>query len=219
MSEGVQPEATTSWMPLDNLYSSLLGIVGAFLICLYLYRLGQGVEIDWPATFESLGAFATTVGVAIGGWWALLTLRRQRVRESRLDIQQDCQVWSPAEGRLVLRFGVTIQNIGLIELTPTLASSRVQIPPSAGLDPDRQPVDYWTTVREVVHQTRSDEVVLEPGESETYWHDVELPSGAKWAQVHSDITCQGRDIKYWDETRLISVADVRAAGSGSAPKV
>jgi hypothetical protein len=185
----------------------VLGLIALAFSVLHLVKFVGGETQEWSATLDAASNLTTIAGVGIGGWWALRTIRLQRIEERRMDVAHAIHTWRRRNGNAVLRVGVTLKNIGLVTLHPTLAETAIHCPPEGPLNSSLQPAEYWRELGKACHPIETDKLELEPGESETYWHDFELPPGVDVIQVHSNITCDGRDRKYWDETSLISALE------------
>lgn len=189
--------------PID-IWHSTLTLAGVALLAMLVYRLAAGSHIDWPATLSAIANISTAVGVVAGSWWALETVKRQRTHQVRTEIVHNVQFWALGDA-VYVRVGVTIRNCGQVVVNPIVATTEIQLPPTEPPSPYDQPDNSWQTLQAIAHPVSDDGVVIEPNESETYWHDVLVPEHTSYLQVSTTLTCEGDDDTVRDETTLIAV--------------
>lgn len=176
------------------------------LVVVWGWRLVTGTEIDWPATFGSLASGLTSIAIVLGGWWTLFVLQRRRARESRAELKHAISLWMMGDRRM-LRLAVTLRNCGEVAINPGVSFTSVQKPP-AGLPAAEELVEKsWQEFERIDHPWASHLVVVEPGETETYYHDVAVPAECRYIQVATVVECEdgGDDGLNWDEVTLIDV--------------
>lgn len=181
----------------------------AFLLLLWLWRVGRGTPIDWAATFDSVADALTAVALLLGGWWTLFVLQRRRSHEVRAEIKHSVDLWMHGTTQ-VLRLAVSLRNCGDVAINPGVSFTSVQKPP-ARLPVAQDLVEKaWQEFERIDHPWASHLVVVEPGETETYYHDVVVPTECRYVQVATVVECEdgGDEELNWDEVTLIDVGQL-----------
>jgi hypothetical protein len=107
----------------------------------------------------------------------------------------------------MLRISVSLRNCGDVVINPGISYTEIQFPPEAPPDAQSQADLVWCQYVRIDHPWADDQAVIEPGETETYSHDVALPDCMRFVQVASVVKCEDgeSDRLHWDETTLIDL--------------
>jgi hypothetical protein len=176
------------------------------LVALWGSRLVTGTEIDWPATFSSLASGLTSIAIVLGGWWTLFVLQRRRAHETRAELKHAFSLWTMGDRR-VLRLAVTLRNCGEVPINPGTSHTSVQLQPTTPPEPQALAEKSWRDFARIEHRWADHEIVIEPGETETYYHDVVLQPDLKYVQVSTVVACENGtdDGLNWDEVTLVDL--------------
>jgi hypothetical protein len=177
---------------------------------------------------------ATILGIGLAGLWTVFLLERRRSLEPRAMITHRAHVWEQYP-REILRLSVEVSNPSEVAIRPGDGTTRVQRPPSQ-LNPHTFAPDAWIDVEKIRHCLGYEDVHIEPKESETFTHDVELPVGVRYLQIATEMACErtkdmknradGRptaplelstDTDRWTVTTLIDLAELRAKTGATSP--
>lgn len=195
-------------------FYAAVGSLAILLASLWVWRLVTGTDIDWPATFDSLASGLTAIAILLGGWWTLFVLQRRRAHETRAELKHGFSLWMMGDKR-VLRLAVTLRNCGEVPINPGTSHTSVQLQPITPPEPQELAEKSWREFARIEHPWADHEIVIEPGECETYYHDVVLESDLRYVQVSTVIACQGgtEDGLNWDEVTLVDL-ELLADGAG-----
>jgi hypothetical protein len=180
-----------------------------FLVLLWLWRLSRGTPIDWVATFESMADALTGIALLLGGWWTLFVLQRRRSHEVRAEVQHSYALWMHGTTQ-VLRLAISLRNCGEVAINPGVSFTAVQKPPAKLPSAQELVEKSWQEFERIDHPWASHLVVIEPGETETYFHDVIVPPECRYVQIATTVECEdgGIDGLNWDEVTLIDVGQL-----------
>lgn len=212
-SESVENRFLAKWRwfadNLLRLYFAGLALIGGFLIGLIIKLWWYGRDVDWPASFNATKDVLTAIAILAGGWWTIYALQRRRAHAVRAEIRHVYTLWLHGSSR-VLRVAVSLRNCGDVKIDPGRSYTKIQLPPSAIPTPQALVELTWQELATIRHEWSDDGAIVEPGETETYSHDVALPADARYVQIATVIECAKDDPSghHWDETTLVDLAQI-----------
>ena len=174
---------------LKNWIFFLVGVLVSSILTVGIVRLDQHATVDWDVTLKFVGAIATAIGVILVGIWGIYTTIHRRSLVARAELAHKCQVWSDSQGE-VLRLFVELGNPSESLMQPGDGMTIVQIPPSADIDTTEYAYDAWVTIAALRHAVEYEELRIEPKETEVFVHDVRVPTGTRFIQIHSWMLCE-----------------------------
>jgi hypothetical protein len=212
---------------------AIIGLIAACIssaITVCVVRWTDGVPLDWHLTSETLAHFATAIGVTIAGVWAFYTTYHRRSLAPRAELNHQYQLWSQ-QNNDVLRIFIELRNPSEAMMVPGDGMTYVQIPPTNSCLPSDYATDAWISIAKLRHPIVYEEMHIDPKEVEVFIHDIPLPIGTRYVQVHSWIYCESIDQgdsgggkrpvteierpnehDTWAKTTLIDLDAIRSAG-------
>ena len=205
------------WLNQDSLrsFGDLFLILLSVLFGMWLARWTDHASIEWSNTFTAVKDILTAFGIVLGGAWTVYVLQRRRAHSPRAEIEHVCLLWVHREAR-VLRLGVRLRNCGEVVVDPGASYTEVQIPPESLPGPDAIAERSWRMIATINHPWADNGAIVEPRESDTYWHDVVLADSTRFVQVVSVIECEenGPARLHWDQTTLVDLNQLAKAVTG-----
>jgi hypothetical protein len=110
-----------------------------------------------------------------------------------------------ASGTRLPRLVVRLRNCGDVVVDPGTSYTKIQVPPNALPSAQALAETSWFELATILHPWAGDGTIIEPGESESYCHDVPLPDGIRYVQISSVVKCDEDGRLHWDETTLIDL--------------
>ena len=151
-------------------------------------RAAQHVADDWPATIKSASDFMTAIGILFAGLWTGYLIHRRRSLEPRAALVHHFQLWHQGQDRF-LRLSIEIRNPSEVTIRPGDGSTQVQRPPAGEFDPKQYSEQFWQDIVRLRHSLGFESVHIEPKESETFTHDINLPDGVRYIQLTTEMAC------------------------------
>lgn len=165
-------------------------LIGVFFLGSHETLAMLGHESSWPEVLKGVSDAMTSLGILGAGAWALYLIRQRRSLESRVEILHHTSVWDQGANTPVLRLAVEIRNPSEVAIKPGDGRTVIQVPPGSPFDPKVYAVKQWVGLTKIRHCLSYEDVRIEPKESETYTHDIPLPHGSRYLQIHSELACK-----------------------------
>ena len=176
---------------------------------------------DWPTTFEALANVAQVIAFAAAGWWTYRLFVRQRHARQRANLTHKLTELGVVELDRIVRVEVAVQNIGNVilippkgavklyqvrpvpgDIAPALAVARTTSDASKDRPPDCE--FPWPRLRKTTFVLGDDNMVLEPGESDSLACDFAIPLAVNAVFVRSELFCGDPDApdQHWHHETL-----------------
>jgi hypothetical protein len=162
----------------------LVGAAIAAALTLGIVRWTDGMAVDWQLTFESVAYLSALGAVLIAAWWVWLTANRRQATAPQTALVHRHQVWADSTGTL-LRVSIEIHNPTEGVLVPGDGMTFVQLPPLDAIDPCEYSYTRWRDIAAIRHASAFERIRIAPRETHGFVHDVRLPEGARFVQIHS----------------------------------
>jgi hypothetical protein len=191
---------------LHRLYFTALALIAGFFLGLVIKLWWQDRLVDWPTSFNVIKDVLTAIAILVGGWWTIYVLQRRRAHEVKAEILHKYGIWLHGSTRM-LRIAVSLRNCGDVRIDPGISYTKIQLVPSAVPESQALAEYTWQEHALIRHEWSDDGATVEPGETETYSHDVALPAEARYVQVATVVKCEKDDPNgpHWDETTLVDL--------------
>jgi hypothetical protein len=152
----------------------------------------DGTLIDWHTTAECAGHFATFVGVIVAGGWAGYLAWRRGTLVGRAEIMHKHQMWSDSSGQ-ILRVFIELHNPSESVMRPGDGMTLVQTPPITPFLSSDYSYERWESIAKIRHPSTYEEIHIDPKEREVFVHDIRVPAGVRFVQIHSWLRCEITD--------------------------
>jgi hypothetical protein len=162
----------------------LIGAVFAAALALGIVRWTDGTAVDWPLTFESVAYLSAGAAVFIAACWVWLAANRRQATAPQSTLVHRHQVWADSTGTL-LRVQIEIHNPTESVIMPGDGMTFVQLPPLDAIDPCEYSYARWRDIAAIRHASAFERIRIAPKETHSFVHDVRLPDGARFVQIHS----------------------------------
>jgi hypothetical protein len=113
-----------------------------------------------------------------------LTANRRQATAPQTALVHRHQVWADSTGTL-LRVSIEIHNPTEGVLVPGDGMTFVQLPPLDAIDPCEYSYTRWRDIAAIRHASAFERIRIAPRETHGFVHDVRLPEGARFVQIHS----------------------------------
>jgi hypothetical protein len=157
----------------------------------FVMRQTSRISIDWHLTAETVAHFATALAVLIAGVWALYTTLHRRSLAPRAELSHQYQLWNHQDGE-ALRIFIELRNPSEAMLIPGDGMTHVQIPPTTALGADYAN-EAWSSIAKIRHPMMYEGMRIDPKEVEVFVHDVSIPAGIRYLQLHTWVLCDRID--------------------------